>query len=168
MTNEPASSRDSTRWQETEYQTRAYDKSFGAQAPQLPAPSPINPASQSAILDQRSDNGRAWNNDGRQHGSTENHYLPGPQQPTEYDTDASNYHSRYRGRHSPTPGDPPQLVTTSPRHSFAGSWRSLQQGIHNHLTDGPLTVETQSTYKFAGIQPWSHLNVNATLFATRC
>ena len=118
-----------------------------SQVPALPisAPTAVNPANQSAILDRYA---QQWSTERRP-----------PERPplTESHHDSTYPNGSYE-RHTPAPGGnygPQQLKSTSPHQPPLGAWRSLHHDDRRGSTiaaDAPLTLhipQSQGTYKFA-------------------
>lgn len=127
-----------------------------AQSLRLSAPTAINPATQSAIL--QTNYSTRWDSS-MGPAASERQLSLSFEQPlrTEPWTDASISRTRPHGRHSSTPGGnhgPAPLRTTSPRQAFTGAWRSLQvdhSGRVNNLTDAPLSLHISRTQDLPSI-----------------
>ncbi|KAF2172190.1 hypothetical protein M409DRAFT_17430 [Zasmidium cellare ATCC 36951] len=128
------------------------------QAPQLSAPSAVNPAAHSAILDHSSLH-HSWIGKSREVSADP---IPVPIIPRQAEpyatmTNASTYHTRLYDRHSPTYA-PTQLADTSPRETSAGPWRSLHHG-HGRMSSGqvadapPLTLHIPQSQDRPRISP---------------
>lgn len=149
-------------------------------APQLSAPTAVNPATQSSILDQYS-SPHAWIGKSRTEQPARAHEsLSRLTEPyTHAITEASSYQHRPYERHTPAgSGDyygAHQLKSTSPHETSTGSWRSLHLHDHrlsfSHNTDAPLTLhipQAKGTYK----KPFSciagHMSAHASLIPSQC
>lgn len=117
--------------------SQAHNHPSRPSAPQLSAPSAINPAAHSAILDHHSTH-RSWIGKSREVTADP---IPRLTEPYAATTDASTFHTGlYDQRHSPNYG-PTLLPDASPRETSTGPWRSLHQGDRrmssSHITDAP-------------------------------
>jgi len=134
-----------------------------AQSMCLSAPTAINPATQSAIL--QTNYVPRWDRITGSAASERRPSLPF-EQPPRAEPCTVTFHSRTlpQGRHSPTPGGnhgPAPLGTTSPRQNVTGAWRSLPDDHRagmNNLTDAPPSLHiprTQGTTSYYRASPSS-------------
>ncbi|KXT16826.1 hypothetical protein AC579_6793 [Pseudocercospora musae] len=136
--------------QDSTWQAPRWSQSSRLPAPQLSAPSAVDPATQTSILDQSS-SPHAWIGKSRTEQPARAHEtLSRLTEPyTHAITEASSYQPRPYQRHTPAArGDyygAHQLKSTSPHHETSTrSWRSLHLRDHRlsfgHDTDAPLTL----------------------------
>lgn len=117
----------------------------------ISAPTAVNPATQSAILDRRGRDAQQWNPERRP-------LEPQPSLMTEPHGESTYPNGSY-DRHTPSSGGgygPQQLKSTSPHHPPPEAWQSLRHDDHRRSTtitaDAPLTLhipKSQGTYKTA-------------------
>lgn len=132
---------DTARWREAQY--HYYDM----QAPQLPAPTALNPASHPGF-DNFDSYSQCWNDGTSRAEATfqqSQHTLPSLTDPY---TDASNFRNRLHERHSPMPSGQSGHIATSPGQNFTGSWRSLpsDRAPDKHITDAPLSLHIPKSH----------------------
>lgn len=147
------SSWDPARWRHSQHQAYPHhDRPHNSQVAQLSAPTPINPASQSAVLGHFSHEPHVYDGKAQQVGAGAASMVPGPSEPH---IDAPTYRDWPQHRHNSAQGgnyDSQQLAKTSPPQT--GPLRSSHQDHHRvsmtHMTDVPLTLhipKTQGSYK---------------------
>ncbi|KAK3114843.1 hypothetical protein LTR53_006423 [Teratosphaeriaceae sp. CCFEE 6253] len=140
--------------------------SQSTQAPSIPAPTAINPASHSAILGDHGHGRRQW--------SLERRPPASPSLMTELHAEPTNLHPSYE-RHTPTPGGnygPPQLESASPRYSSQGAWRSLHQedrrATSTMTADAPLTLHIPPSQGCRAHRPRLHRLQPSMLLPSFC